>query len=547
MSKGVLETSTTTWGELVGNGRRLEVPPFQRNYAWEERDWEDLWSDLMDVETRDVNHYMGSVVLQPRNERLFLLIDGQQRLTTLSILATAAINQLQALAETGTDTGKNRRRAELLKSQLLGSENPASLRHEWKLKLNRQCDPFYQSKILTNQIPAKTKDLSQPQKLMCEAYDFFRKKFATPEFADGERLATFLSDVVSLRLLFIQVKVEDEVSAYTVFETLNARGTELTPTDLLKNYLFSLVSDEASIDYLDYHWELIGARIGWKQFSTFLRHYLNSLGPLIREKALFREMKNKYSRSDQVKPLLDLLSRESVTYQSLQDPSSSDWVEWDTEIRQGLKLLKGVGIEQALPALLAGFRRLNKKVFVKLVRALGVALFRFAAVGHRANNIIEVTVSKLALGLEQETIKTLAEIERQLLPIYPNDDKFREDFATWAPQASKKELIRLVLSELQGVAGSEDNLLLNLEHLLPKNNRELRQWTSRLGNLFLVDSELNRRAGDLPFLKKCSILKDCKYFPQRLLEFSEWGPTQIESNQRGLAEDAVKIWRFTEV
>ncbi len=545
MAKGMLETSTIRWGELVSNGRLLEVPPFQRNYAWQEKDWEDLWSDLLEAQANNSNHYMGSVVLQALSERHFSLIDGQQRLTTLSILAAAVIDRLSQLAELGQESEDNLRRAEILKARLLGAQSPTSLRHEWKLKLNYQCNGFFQNQLLCQKIPTPHRQMSEPHRLMSAAYYFFSERLGDQaRFSTGESLASFLDDVVALRLLFIQVKVEDEVSAYTVFETLNARGTELTPTDLLKNYLFSLVPPEpASIELLEYRWDQIGSLVGWQKFSDFLRHYLNSIGPLIRDKALFREMKARFQKPEEVLPLLDTLERESRVYHALKMPEAALWEKMDPGFKADLLFLNEIGIDQAFPALLAGYRQLEPRRFRDLVRLLGICLFRFSAVGNRRNNTIEATVSRLANAISAGQVTREPEIQTQLLALYPQDEQFCQEFALWAPQGTKKDLIRMVLARLQRVDGSERNRLLNLEHLLPKSSLQ-RQWTSRLGNLVLIEEKWNRKAGEKSFLEKMEVLRHSRFFPDDLLHYSEWGPEQIEARQQAMAKEAARLWSF---
>lgn len=541
----MLETSTIRWGELVSNGRLLEVPPFQRNYAWQEKDWEDLWSDLLEAQANNSNHYMGSVVLQARSERHFSLIDGQQRLTTLSILAAAVIDRLTELAQLGQEADDNRRRAEILKARLLGAQSPTSLRHEWKLKLNYQCNGFFQNQLLCQSVPPANRQLPEPHRLMAAAYYFFSERLRDrTKFSTGEELASFLDDVVALRLLFIQVKVEDEVSAYTVFETLNARGTELTPTDLLKNYLFSLVPPEpVNIEVLEYRWDQIGSLVGWQKFSDFLRHYLNSIGPLVRDKALFREMKSRYQHSEEVLPLLDILEKESRIYQALKMPESPVWEQVGEDFKADLAFLNEIGIDQAFPALLAGYRHLEARTFRSLVRLVGICLFRFSAVGNRRNNTIEATVSRLATGISACSVTRESEIQSALQPLYPQDEQFCQEFSLWAPQGTKKELIRMVLARLQGVDGSESNRLLNLEHLLPKSSQQ-RQWTSRLGNLVLIEEKWNRKAGEKSFVEKREVLRNSKFFPEDLLSYPAWGPEQIEARQQMMANLAVKLWSF---
>src|ERR1035438_7384465 len=88
----LLSADSVTYQSLVGNGRSLHVPLYQRDYSWEEEQWEDLWNDLLDLRDEAAPpHYMGAVVMAATGEREWQIIDGQQRLATLSLLTLAVI------------------------------------------------------------------------------------------------------------------------------------------------------------------------------------------------------------------------------------------------------------------------------------------------------------------------------------------------------------------------------------------------------------------------------------------------------------------------
>jgi uncharacterized protein with ParB-like and HNH nuclease domain len=138
----LLNTRTTNLLELVGNGRIYRVPPYQRDY-WEIEQWEDLWNDLLGLRGKpDDRHYMGALVVEGKSDREFLIIDGQQRLATLSLLGLAVIAKLEQIASTGTDPEPNRERAARLRSRFIGEKDPASLIESSKLFLNETDDGF---------------------------------------------------------------------------------------------------------------------------------------------------------------------------------------------------------------------------------------------------------------------------------------------------------------------------------------------------------------------------------------------------------------------
>ena len=142
----VLNTRTINYLELIGNGKQYRVPPYQRDYSWSEEQWEDLWNDLMDLrKDPDERHYLGALVVEERGDREFLIIDGQQRLATLSVLALAVIAQLRTMADGGIDASPNSERAQELRNRFIGEKDPASLTESGRLYLNETDNDFYGS------------------------------------------------------------------------------------------------------------------------------------------------------------------------------------------------------------------------------------------------------------------------------------------------------------------------------------------------------------------------------------------------------------------
>ena len=133
----LLTSSTTNFLELIGNGRIYRVPAYQRDYSWTEEQWEDLWNDLLELADQpDGTHYMGALVVEGRSDREFAVIDGQQRIATLSVLALAVIARLGRLAGSGLEPDANSARATALRSRFIGEKDPASLVEASKLSLN---------------------------------------------------------------------------------------------------------------------------------------------------------------------------------------------------------------------------------------------------------------------------------------------------------------------------------------------------------------------------------------------------------------------------
>ncbi len=140
-------TENRTYRQLLGNGLIYRIPRFQRDYSWREHEWEDLWADilgtLMPPPEGEPGHYLGYLVLQTTNNRLFEVIDGQQRLTTLSLIVLAAMRRLKRLIAEEKNAEPNQKRIDQLRATYIGYLDPVTLRSENKLSLNRHNDAYY--------------------------------------------------------------------------------------------------------------------------------------------------------------------------------------------------------------------------------------------------------------------------------------------------------------------------------------------------------------------------------------------------------------------
>ena len=137
-------TTNSTFRQLFGNGLSYRVPPFQRDYSWTEDEWDDLWQDILGLfeEAGESSHYMGYLVLQSSDNKHFDIIDGQQRMTTISVMILAALGHLQELVVAGLDADNNAKRKEQLQNSYIGYLDPVSLIPRSKLELNRHNNRF---------------------------------------------------------------------------------------------------------------------------------------------------------------------------------------------------------------------------------------------------------------------------------------------------------------------------------------------------------------------------------------------------------------------
>lgn len=136
MSATNFKTENNTYRKLIGNGLTYRIPRFQRDYSWTEDEWEDLWLDILG--TGEPAHYMGYLVLQSQDDKNFDVIDGQQRLTTLTLIVLAILKNLKRLVDEKNNPEHNQQRIEQIRQTYIGYLDPVTLVSRSKLTLNRK-------------------------------------------------------------------------------------------------------------------------------------------------------------------------------------------------------------------------------------------------------------------------------------------------------------------------------------------------------------------------------------------------------------------------
>lgn len=560
----LLETRTTTFLDLLGNGKRYEVPAYQRDYSWTDEHWDDLWNDIQHVMANSNDrHYMGALVVEARSDREFLVIDGQQRLATLSVLALAIIGRLQSLADTGIEPDANQERAESLKSRFIGEKDPASLILSSKLQLNETDDGFFQDYLIAQREPTNPRGLSKSNKLLWDCHEWFEKRLAElpGENQSGQRLAELLNETIARRLLFIQITVEDDLNAYTVFETLNARGLELSSTDLLKNYLFSRVKAKGDHKNLQRRWRRLIDTVRQERFPEFLRYHMLCSEPQIRSARLFKLVRNQIKEPGEVFELIDALERRADLFSALSDESHEFWIE-APECRPLIRERLLYRSQQSTPLLFAAWEKFSRGDFARVLKLVNVVTFRFSTVSSLNTNELEPVYHRAAKGVLTGSGASVSQVFDHLRSVYVGDERFRENFAAFEATATgrTKRLIKFILcrleSNLTGNHIDSETDPATIEHILPENpmpewenwfnERELSQCTYRLGNLTLIEPSLNREIGNMTYDCKVAKYPESRYRLTSSLATDapqEWTPRHVESRQKWMAERATHLWR----
>ena len=251
--------------EFFNGTKQLLVPLFQRPYEWGPKEWEALWADLLEQyectkEESVASHFTGAIVTAPARSvpvgvSKYLVIDGQQHLTTIAILICAMRSFLDV------DTPKYRKLTELLVN-----EDDDGLDY-FKLLPTQPDRAAFQELIHQHPIPGTC---------FAQALEFFRKKLAGTTSDDEPIDLDRLADAVQSRLTVVAIHLGDTDDPYLIFESLNAKGAPLTQADLIRNYLLLRLHSNAQQKSYEEAWLPMQTLLTGEHLTEFMRQILDA-------------------------------------------------------------------------------------------------------------------------------------------------------------------------------------------------------------------------------------------------------------------------------
>ncbi|MFO1009558.1 MAG: DUF262 domain-containing HNH endonuclease family protein [Planctomycetota bacterium] len=566
------KTENNTFRKLLGNGLSYRVPRFQRDYSWTETEWDDLWQDLLDTMQPggEPSHYMGYLVLQSSDDKTFDVIDGQQRLTTLSLIVLAGLKCLRDLIAEGVDPDPNAKRLEQLRQTYVGYLDPVTLVARSKLALNRNNDLYYQNYIVPLVTPLPQRGFKASENALRRAFEWFDKRVTahvrTKDPLERGRAVAQLIDGMSDKLFFTVITVSDELNAYKVFETLNARGVRLSATDLLKNYLFSVLhrveQHAAELEVLEERWETLVGRLGSESLPEFLRAHWNSRHAPARQSELFKVIRNRVTSREQVFALLREMDEDVETYLALTQPDTPGWPQrW----RQLATTLRTFGVRQPLSLLLSARRRFDDSDFETLLSACVTLSFRYNVITGLHTSEQESAYNAAAKRIASGELSDARGVLESLRGVYVSDEAFRAAFADRSFRLSSgrnRKLVRYVLGELErhvsGTPPDPEDASVTIEHVLPEHpgegwpafrDEQIEAFVHRLGNFALLADSANRDVGNGDFAGKRAAYRESRFeLTKRIAaEHAEWSPESISRRQATLAKYAAATWRIDQL
>ncbi|MXZ77980.1 MAG: DUF262 domain-containing protein [Acidimicrobiia bacterium] len=557
--------------KVIGIGTLLlqnhfNVPRHQRSYAWTESEVSDLWNDTIQALSDEPGGYfLGQIVLgegeDPDNRRQ--IIDGQQRLATITLIF-AGIASLLRERDEGDES--NIERAEVYISDFISKKDRSSLQNTYRVCLSTRDNSFFEELLLS---AAEGTTLPEPgresHKQLIEAYNFLKteiNRYAPTKVPDWlERLGK-LTDYICERLFVITVMARSNENAFLIFETLNDRGMQLTPADLIKNLLYSLSGDR--IEEIQHSWDSMVATLETisddPPVTQFIRHYWISTRGSVRDKQLYKVIKSEITTGDDAITFTAALTQAAKLYVAITIDDSKTWKsEQDREAIRVIGLYRSHTIRPLLLAI-GDMRHSQKRT--DLIQQVMRSTIRLAIAGRLGSGSVEEGAGSAARSVRSGGVTSPAKLVSVLGRAHISDADFEAAFNTYSVNNGRRA--RYLLRALENLARSKssqspelvainDESIVNLEHILPRNPEsgswthfsadDARVFANRLGNQVLMRSDVNSVLGNGEYSEKEEALSTSDLELTKIASgLAEWTILEIDRRQQHLAKLAVELW-----
>lgn len=562
------QISPQPMGSLFESNDQFVVPSYQRRYSWEDEQVADLWNDLQNIENSDQDHFFGTVVFMSRSAAQgateYDIVDGQQRITTVSILLCA----IRDMLEENFPEDQIQSRTENINESLWFVDRDGE-RQGMRLTLGNLDQDSYEQLIKGYPDEVENENITN-------AYETFTERL------EGRGLDAIktLHDRILDQLIYVSITVEEHSDAYQLFEAMNNRGLSLSPIDLMKNYLLMQASKRAGVDdgRIEKLWgEVIEHIDNFSGISspgvTFFRQYFMSSAQYgVNEKITANKLyeptfTETVETTEDIEGLMEDIRDNARLYRKLleQEVDMFDRAE-NTELNRLLNDAKTVSITP-FTLFLRAFSETDDVGRLKQVIEKSNVLMLRRQICDRNTGPHDTMFNHLAQGMF-EADDPLAYMDAYLNSEdrLPSDDQFeryfqREDFR-------KTDRTKYILSKIEeqhfgqgGKQVKESRYEVHIEHILPehpgKNLTKLwlnrfgisddqhDEYKKRIGNLTLLESDPNIRASNRTLSKKQEFYTEEKTdfeMTHGLTDKSKWDVNEIQNRSERLSEIAVAIW-----
>ena len=536
------------------------IPVYQRDYNWQEKHCKQLFEDILNV-GKDIDitsHFIGSIVyihegVYGIGEKEFYVIDGQQRMITITLLHIALYHRLKESKEEYAD--------EIYELYLVNKFSKRDI----KLKL---LPPEENLNILNKILEENWEELEDYQdRNIVKNYKFFKEIISNYSNEEIEYLLAGLD-----KIIYVDIALEkDKDDPQKIFESLNSTGLDLSQGDLIRNYiLMDLEREKQNIVYKNL-WLLIennckislGNEIK-NYVSDFIRDYLTlKNGKIPSKPKVFEEFKEFYDKNNDEQ--LEDIKNFSEEYSYIIKPDT----EKDKEIRkelENLKVLDQTVINTFLIGVLRDYRenKIVKNEILEILKLLQSYIWRRFITEKPSNALNKIFQGMyLKISKDQKYYKSLE--ESLLNQDFPTDDELKEALKTKNVYKDKEKL-RYVFKELENYNHNElidfENEKITIEHIFPQkpnkawkenySDNELEQMISfkdTISNLTLTgsNSNLSNKAFHEKRDDEVHGYRNSKLYMNKYLgRLEEWNLLSMEARFESLYDDIIKIWKRPE-
>ncbi|MBM3206629.1 MAG: DUF262 domain-containing protein [Candidatus Staskawiczbacteria bacterium] len=557
-----MEAKETNFLRFLNRPMQLTIPIYQRTYSWKIKECEQLWKDIIKA-GKDENisgHFVGSIVYVEKGiyqvsalPRL-LVIDGQQRLTTLSLLVLALCNHIK---KNNIQTDINPEK--LLGYYLLNAQEDGE--EKYKLILT-QTDKTSYIKLLDN-LDHSDKDSLRIK----ENYQFFKEKIAS------EDLSTLYKGISKLIIIDVSLDREKD-NPQLIFESLNSTGLELTQADLVRNYILMGLENQRQKDLYQNYWYPMEKSFGHSEntglFDRFMRDYLTiKLGRIPTIKEIYTEFKQYSQKFKDINELVKDVFEYSKYFVNVALDK-----EPDNEIKEAFLDINELKVDVSYPFILSIYKdyvneKISKDELIKILKLIESYVFRRAICGVQTNSLNK-TFSTLYKQIDQENYLESTQALIVLQDSYrrlPDDDEFKRELVIKDTYNFRNR--NYILRKLENFERKEkvDVESYTIEHIMPQNPNLSEEWKKELGEKWkeiqkaylhtignLTLTGYNSEYQDKPFKEKRDLkdknglpigFKDSPIRLNRLLATLEnWNEEKIKERAGEISKQTINIWVY---
>jgi uncharacterized protein with ParB-like and HNH nuclease domain len=577
----------------------FSVPDFQRNYSWTDVEIRQFWQDLETVlEGQSIDHFMGPIVTLDSSSGRTPLIDGQQRITTLAILASVVRDYLMTDMENPTidiEGASYFISQNYLKILFLSDMTTP------RLQSNYQIGKIFEDYIVKNPSTEQRKNFNSSPTMLTKKEQRLSKNLEIAQATltsltkkwigqysaveDKKHAIQKLYDVISTKIQFLYIEVGSEEDAFTIFETLNDRGLKLSASDLIKSFLLRrIIEQNPSTDRAEIieNWEKIPSYLENYDISSFLRHYLLTQERIpVQKKKIFTLLKDDVEEQARQNPKsaknkLDELINSAFHYGRLLGTESIS--EDSPEIQRRLGLLEMVGDSYRvflLKVLQLGY---TDDDFLLAIKSVEKIAFRWAICGENAQQL-ETKFQNYAHELLPGNVDNLKQVCTMLIMDSPTDEAFSAAFTTRSSRDTRMQAY-VMRSLCYGITGSDvttSRYEVSVEHIAPQNPlpESSAEWYEKVapietvgdrlayddyvyrwGNITILEKKLNSSVGQNVWMIKRegkpgseTISKFKGYrasnieVTKHLLSAESWTAAQIDRRSEWIASQSLIYWK----